>query len=80
MSVKPGADSTLVILVGDDGVGLPAGLDPRQTKTLGLQLVDDMVSQLKGSWTVEPSAGTLFRITLPAEGGTQERSSPCLVC
>ncbi|HUJ50850.1 MAG TPA: histidine kinase dimerization/phosphoacceptor domain -containing protein [Bryobacteraceae bacterium] len=55
----------LVLRIGDDGVGLPAELDFRKATTLGLQLVDDMVSQLKGSWTVEPSSGTTFRIVVP---------------
>ena len=81
LSVKPGADHTLVIVAEDDGVGLPTGLDFRRSTTLGLQLVDDMVSQLKGSWTVEPSAGTQFRIILPAERSCpQERTSSWLVC
>ncbi len=55
----------LILRIGDDGVGLPADLDFRKATTLGLQLVDDMVSQLKGSWTVEPSSGTTFRIVVP---------------
>jgi two-component sensor histidine kinase len=69
LSAKHAPDDKLVLLVGDNGVGLPPGMDPRNSTTLGLQLVDDMVSQLKGSWTVEPAAGTLVRIVFPAERG-----------
>ncbi len=58
-------EHNLILRIGDDGVGLPAELDFRTATTLGLQLVDDMVSQLKGSWTVEPSSGTTFRIVVP---------------
>ena len=58
----------LILRIGDDGVGLPADLDFRKATTLGLQLVDDMVSQLKGSWAVEPSSGTTFRIVVPDQG------------
>jgi len=69
VSAQPDADGNLVLTVGDNGVGLPPGLNPSQCSTLGLQLVDDMVSQLKGSWTVESSHGARFRIVFPAEKG-----------
>lgn len=69
VSVQQGSDHTLVLRVGDNGVGLPPELDPRKTTTLGLQLVDDMVSQLKGSWEVESGDGTVFRIVFPAGKG-----------
>lgn len=67
LSVKQSPDGKLLLRVGDNGVGLPAGLDLRNPATLGLQLVDDMVSQLRGSWTVESSPGTLFQVVLPVE-------------
>jgi PAS domain S-box-containing protein len=70
LSARLGPDHTVALLVGDNGMGIPAGLDFRKATTLGLQLVDDMVSQLKGSWTVESSGGTLLRIAFPA-GGTE---------
>jgi PAS domain S-box-containing protein len=38
----------LCITVRDDGPGLPAGLVPSQTKTLGMQLVDMLAKQLRG--------------------------------
>ena len=67
LSVKPGEVGTLILRVGDNGVGLPPGLDPRKTTTLGLQLVDDMVYQLRGTWSVERSPGTTIEIIFPAE-------------
>ena len=67
LSVKTGPEETLILTLQDNGVGLPAGVDPRKTSTLGLQLVDDMVSQLKGSWTIERSGGTAIRIAFLAE-------------
>jgi two-component sensor histidine kinase len=42
-------NSRLVTLtVGDNGVGVPAGLDFRNTDSLGLQLVSLLTVQLKG--------------------------------
>ncbi len=67
LSVSRAPDDKLVLRVGDNGVGLPAGLDLRNATTLGLQLVDDMVAQIRGTWKVESSSGTLFQIVFPAE-------------
>ena len=67
LSVKTGPENTLQLTLKDNGVGLPASVNPRKTTTLGLQLVDDMVAQLKGSWTIERSGGTVFQIVFPAE-------------
>ncbi len=53
----------LALSVADDGVGLPADLDYRQTTTLGLQLVTALVNQLNGTVEVEREGGTLFRVT-----------------
>jgi PAS domain S-box-containing protein len=53
----------LALTVADDGVGLPAGLDYRQTTTLGLQLVTALVNQLNGIVALEQEGGTLVRIT-----------------
>jgi two-component sensor histidine kinase len=52
-----------VLSVADDGVGMPAGLDYRQSTSLGLQLVSALVSQLNGTLEIEQEGGTLFRVT-----------------
>ncbi|OPY26095.1 MAG: aerobic respiration control sensor protein ArcB [Methanocella sp. PtaU1.Bin125] len=56
-----------LLIVGDDGAGLPPGLDFRNTASLGLQLVNTLVSQLEGAVCLEEGAGTTFRITFPDE-------------
>lgn len=40
------ADGTVTVEVSDDGVGLPEGLDPMSTDTLGLRLVRSVAEQL----------------------------------
>jgi PAS domain S-box-containing protein len=56
----------ITLAVADTGVGLPAGLDFRNTQSLGLQLVDMLVKQLRGRMTVGgEQAGTFFSITFP---------------
>ena len=52
------------LLVADNGVGLPPGLDWSATRTLGLQLVNILARhQLGGQVEVDRQAGTTFKIT-----------------
>ena len=63
------ATRAVCLRVQDDGVGLPAGLDWRQSKSLGLRLVNMLAGQLRGTVETAPGAGpgTEFRVnfTLP---------------
>jgi two-component sensor histidine kinase len=59
-----GADDVL-LNVKDDGVGVPQGLDPQKTQTLGLKLVSDLTRQIKGTFRFTSSAGTDMAITFP---------------
>lgn len=53
----------LILTVSDTGVGIPPGLDFRNTESLGLQLVTLLVKQLQGEIEVENAVGASFRIT-----------------
>jgi PAS domain S-box-containing protein len=48
------------LVVKDNGVGFPEGLNFRETETLGLQLVADLVNQLHGSIDLKKGMGTEF--------------------
>jgi two-component sensor histidine kinase len=63
---EPGGVVRLV--VADDGVGLPAGVDPFSTSSLGLRLVRDLTQQLGGTLEVTTSPGTAFHVRFPALG------------
>lgn len=56
--------------VTDTGVGFPAGLDFRNTSSLGLQLVSMLASQLDATIELDSSDGTKFEIAflIPATG------------
>jgi len=56
------SDDRYVLKLGDDGRGLPPGLDFRNTQSLGLMLVGSLVEQLDGTITLDRSAGTCFTI------------------
>ncbi len=51
------------LIICDNGVGLPKDLDFKNTESLGLQLVNNLVGQLDGQIEVNNSLGTKFRIT-----------------
>jgi PAS domain S-box-containing protein len=54
----------ITLVVADNGVGLPAGVDWTTTETLGLQLINVLAChQLGGQVEVDRSAGTSFKIT-----------------
>ena len=53
--------------VGDVGAGLPPGVDFQTTKTLGLQLINLLVTHdLQGNISCESSHGTRFHVEFPA--------------
>ncbi|MBN1496539.1 MAG: PAS domain S-box protein [Spirochaetes bacterium] len=62
LRAAPGA---LSLVVYDDGVGLPAGFDEKQSKGMGSMLIELMVRQLKGSCEIGREKGTAYRITIP---------------
>lgn len=49
--------------ISDNGVGLPADIEPENAETLGLQLVHTLVNQLDGSLKIDRIRGTKFTIT-----------------
>jgi PAS domain S-box-containing protein len=52
--------------ISDNGIGFPEDLDFHHTQTLGLQLVNILVSdELEGTIELEKGPGTTFTITLP---------------
>lgn len=54
------------LVVADNGIGLPPGLDVHATRSFGLQITANMVKkQLRGEITVNRDGGTEFIITFP---------------
>jgi two-component sensor histidine kinase len=59
----------LKLWVADDGVGIPPGFDIFNTKSLGLQLVKNLVRQLEATLEVETSGRTSFLIAFKYQHG-----------
>jgi two-component sensor histidine kinase len=60
VSLSENPEGTLNLMVADDGVGMPAGLDPRNTVSLGLDLVVTFAEQLNAEVTINRENGTQF--------------------
>jgi len=63
IELHPGGEGRTVLVVADDGVGLPAELDIARSSTLGLRLVGDLAEQLHGSIAVERHGGTTVTVS-----------------
>ena len=61
--------SMFSLIVGDNGTGIPCHIDFSHLETLGLQLVQGFVQQLKGTLQANCQNGTEFHILLPGEDG-----------
>ncbi len=60
--LRCGDDGRIQLTVADNGIGLPPGLDFRDTETLGLQLVNMLTKQLNGEITLLLKEGAAFTI------------------
>ncbi|HEY0843793.1 MAG TPA: PAS domain S-box protein [Noviherbaspirillum sp.] len=58
-------DSTLRLTVRDDGVGIPSGMTPTLSPSLGLRLVGALVQQLDGQFSLVGAQGTVASLVFP---------------
>lgn len=63
-----GAGVEGVLLVSDDGVGMPSRFDISGSTTLGLQLVQLLCQQLRGKLEINYSHPTGFNLRFPIDG------------
>lgn len=57
-----GNNKKYVLTVADNGVGFPDDIDYRDTESLGLQIVQTLISQLRGEIDLVANGGTKFEI------------------
>ncbi|MCF8210841.1 MAG: PAS domain S-box protein [Rhodoferax sp.] len=63
----PSGKPLWTLSVSDTGSGLPPDFELRRNQSLGLQLVSDLVRQLKGELQVRSGPGTAFTLHFPIE-------------
>jgi two-component sensor histidine kinase len=59
------SDDTIILIVRDNGIGIPEEFDLKTTQSLGLTLVQALVEQLEGTIELDCSRGTEVRIIFP---------------
>jgi two-component sensor histidine kinase len=62
---RENANGTYSLMVADNGTGLPHSVDFKNTKSLGLELVNMLTSQLNGEIDLDNTSGARFKITFP---------------
>ena len=58
-------DSRMELAVIDDGVGVPEDFSDGESKALGLQIVEILARQLRGTWELRREGGTMFHLSFP---------------
>ena len=66
ISMRSGSGRKIVLSVSDNGIGFPEGIDFRNTASLGMQLVNSLVTQLDGLIELDRTEGTSFAIEFKA--------------
>src|SRR5581483_8662941 len=66
--LEESGEGTLRLAVADDGVGIPATVDPERTRSLGLTLVFTFAEQLDATVQIDRTGGTTFRIEFSSGG------------
>ncbi|MGB9978280.1 PAS domain S-box protein [Methanobacterium sp.] len=56
------SQNNFVLIVSDNGLGLPENIDFKSTESLGLRLVNSLVRQLDGDIKIDRTEGTKFKI------------------
>jgi two-component sensor histidine kinase len=72
--------TTLHCVYHDNGSGMPTGLDWKNTESLGLRLVNNLVDQLNGTIDLGTGEGTAFimelQMHMPEKPGDGYKTSP----
>jgi two-component sensor histidine kinase len=67
-------DGRLVLTFGDNGVDFSRELDPTNSSSLGLKLVNMLTRQLQGTMEFDGSQGNVFRIIFPPDNTPRQGS------
>jgi two-component sensor histidine kinase len=54
----------IVLVVRDNGIGIPADIDWKNTTSLGMRLVNSLIDQVDGTITLDREIGTTFTVTV----------------
>ena len=61
------AEKGYILVIKDNGVGLPISLDTENTASLGLRIIKELTRQLKGRFKFSSEGGTRFELQFPKQ-------------
>jgi PAS domain S-box-containing protein len=64
-SDHPDVGEQIILIVADNGVGIPEAVDLQTTTSLGLRIVRNLVDQMKGKIVLNRDSGSSFQISFP---------------
>ena len=67
VGINKNSEGNNVLTVADNGVGFPETVDFRNTTSLGLQLVNVLTGQIRGTIELSNAGGTRFSIAFPGK-------------
>jgi PAS domain S-box-containing protein len=72
VSLQKRRGENLILKVTDNGSGISKAVDPLNSPSLGLQLVNLLTKQIKGDLGIDSTNGTSISISFPAQSGIEE--------
>jgi PAS domain S-box-containing protein len=74
ISIRGGYEGDLIMLVvHDNGIGIPEDFDWKNTTSLGMRLVTSLIDQVDGTIALDRNQGTTFTVTVKREPAPGER-------
>jgi len=64
-------NKTYRLIIGDDGIGFPADLNPSKSRTLGMSLIRGLSEQIDGILHISQQNGVLISLTFVEEKNTR---------
>lgn len=58
-------NSTIELYIHDNGIGISETRDPKESHSLGIQLIDTLVKQIKGKYNIQNQQGCTFHLMIP---------------
>lgn len=67
VTLRRQSDDTYELIIEDDGVGMPEGIDPSQSRSLGMTLIHGFSAQLGGELRIENNKGVKISLLFADE-------------
>jgi two-component sensor histidine kinase len=67
-------NNQIMLIVSDNGIGFPESVDMKNSKSLGMELVNILVRQMNGKINMRVDGGTTWTITFPLKNEREWRN------